>query len=46
LIVFVQRHIEHLFGEILLADANTEVDKYKLHETNLYESQELQEKEN
>lgn len=44
--IFVQRHIEYLFGEILLADANSEVDQYKLDQSSLRESQDLQEREN
>lgn len=43
---FVQRHIEHLFGEMLLTDSNSEVDHYELDKTSLCESQNLQKREN
>lgn len=38
---FVQRHIEHLFGEMFLVDVNSEIDQYKLDKINLCESQDL-----
>lgn len=43
---FVQKHIEHLFGEMLLTDSNLKVDQHELNETSLRESQDLQEREN
>jgi len=43
---FVQRHIEHLFGEMLLVDVNSKTEQYKFDKTTLNESQDLQEKEN
>lgn len=43
---FVERHINHLFGEMLLVNANSEIHDYEIDKSSLYESQELQEKEN
>lgn len=43
---FVEKHIEHLFGEMLLVNAKSEIHDYNTDKSNLNESQELQEKEN